>query len=208
MSSGSTTVASAANSSSYAGPVTRGGAVPAKRKATTQPRSKGTANRLQVVPDASTHPGNSPEIPPLPGSKTLLQETRDWWKAFWSEPQAQAVTGAQRVVLLRWVRAYDQWARTLRVVEKTPLVTGSMGQPVANPLISWVTSREAEMAKCERQLGIGLKNLADLGISTGQAKLTAAELNRMTREDPPGDHDHDDEIDAVEAEVIDGFLEA
>lgn len=187
--------------------------MPAKRKATTQPRSKGTAKRLAVVPAASTRPADptdkSSEIPPLPGAKTLLLETRRWWEAFWSEPQAQAVTGAQRVVLLRWVRAYDQWARSLRVVEKSPVVSGSMGQPVANPLIAWVQSREAEMSKCERQLGIGLRNLADLGISTGQAKMTAAELNRMTREDGPDVGSNSEEVvDAIEAEVVEGFFEA
>lgn len=82
------------------------------------------------------------------------------------------------------------------------LVEGSTGQPVLNPLATWVASREAAMHKAEAQLGIGTKARVDLGISVGQAKLTAAQLNRMAEEDESA---HGDDHDSAEAELLDEF---
>lgn len=148
--------------------------MPAPRKSTTQPKSNGTAGRLSVVK------ADEQSVLPSPPDG-LLPESVEAWEAIWQMPQASSFQGAHRVVLLRWVKSLDQWFRSIKVVEELPLVTGSQGQPVANPLMSWVTSRETEMEKCERQLGVGLRNAVDLGVSVGQAKLTAAQLNAMTR---------------------------
>jgi len=154
--------------------------MPAPRKAATQPRSNGTAKRLPAKPKPAKmveHDGL--QVPELVGE--FLDESKQMWTALWLEPQAAHLTGAQKVVALRYIEAFDAWRRALEAVKREPTVAGSMGQPVANPLISWVTGREAEMEKCERQLGIGLRNKADLGLTVGQAKLTAAQLNQMVR---------------------------
>lgn len=169
--------------------------MPAPRKQTTQARSPETANRLSIVKPAEVEPPKSPAPP-----DGLLPESIEAWDAVWLMPQAASFEGAHRVVVRRWVKAYDAWARALPVCESNPLVTGSTGQVVANPLMHWVASREAEMEKCERQLGVGLRNAADLGISVGQAKLTAAQLNAMTRGEPNGAGNEIETAPVVDAE--------
>ena len=159
--------------------------MPAPRKAVTQRRSN-TAARLSIVVADRVHMMNT--VPPAPAG--LLPESVEAWNAVWQMPQASALAG-HRVVIVRWVRALDACARASAAIVAAPLVSGSMGQPVANPLLAWIESREAEMEKCERQLGVGLRNAADLGISVGQAKLTAAQLNAMTRDAAPSTTDGD-----------------
>lgn len=143
-----------------------------------------------------------PPLPPLPGKMRYLPSTVEAWAALWAEPQAQHLTGVQKVVALRWIRAFDEWLRALDVVVQAPMVAGSMGQPVANPMMAWVTSREAEMEKCERQLGVGLKNKADLGLTVGQAKLTAQQLVEMHRQ---GSDDGDRGEEEAGGEAADGW---
>lgn len=169
--------------------------MPAPRKAQTQPRSRGTAKRLTTsavamgMPAAAAETG-PPALPPRPKGMKYLQSTLDAWAALWAEPQAQHLTGVQKVVALRWILSFDEWQRALTVVIEAPMVEGSQGQPVANPMMGWVTSREAEMEKCEKQLGVGLKNKADLGLTIGQAKLTAQQLIEMHHQQgSTGDND-------------------
>lgn len=116
-------------------------------------------------------------VPVLPAG--FLEESVEAWRALLAEPQASSLTGAQRIVARRWIEAVDAWLRALAIVKDAPLVQGSMGQPVLNPMHAVVVSREAAMEKCERQLGIGLKNKADLGLTVGQVELTAAHINSM-----------------------------
>lgn len=190
--------------------------MPAPRKPTTQPRST-SAPRLTLVRAADATPAEQgPVVPPIP-LDTPLDESIELWAALWAEPQAAALTGAQRLVARRWIVAFDAWSRAVRAVELEPLVDGSQGQPVQNPLMAWVVSRETEMEKCEKQLGIGLRNRSDLGIAAAQARLTAAELNRMVTEG--GEHGNGDDAakpktkgrrkrtGTDEADVLDGWEE-
>lgn len=124
--------------------------------------------------------GGRADAPPAP--KGLLKSSQELWAAFWASPAAAGLHPVDVSLVEEWVCARDQWRRALNAVARTPVVQGSMGQPVQNPLMGWVASREAAMEKARRQIGVGLRNRADLGVSVGQAALTAAELNRMTLE--------------------------
>jgi P27 family predicted phage terminase small subunit len=170
--------------------------LPAKRKQHTQDRSS-SSPRLEVVPlpERTEHPPAPTTFP------KLLAASVELWDAIWEEPQAKGFTVADRVVLERWILAYDAWRRAMNAVRRQPVVDGSQGQPVQNPLMAWVASRESEMEKCEKQLGVGLRNRSDLGVSIGQARLTAAQLNAMTEESDGGD----EELDAEEAEILEAF---
>jgi hypothetical protein len=157
-------------------------------------------SQLAVVDGADR---NAPPAPKAQGG--LLKSSVEAWDSFWTSVGAGAAVDVDLVVAERWILARDEWQRALNAVRRCRLVKGSTGQPVLNPLTTWVASREAVMQKCEQQLGIGPKFRMDLGIAVGQARMTAAELNRMT-EEPDGGSDED--TDAIEAEVLAEFGEA
>ncbi len=133
------------------------------------------------MPAPATEPDPGIVIPPPPDDVAGRDEAVEAWNNIWLEPQAAHFSPADRVILNRYIIAYDQWLGAMAAISLEPLVDGSQGQPVSNPLMGWAQSREAVMERCERQLGIGLKNRTDLGISVGVAKLTAHQINEMTR---------------------------
>lgn len=144
------------------------------------------------------------DVPPPPRPHGgLLKSSVEAWETFWASMLAGTTIDVDVVVAERWVLARDEWQRALNGIRRQRLVEGSTGQPVLNPLTSWVASREAVMEKCERQLGVGPKFRMDLGIAVGQARMTAAELNRMTEEQDASVHEA--EIDAEDAELLAEF---
>lgn len=172
--------------------------MPAKRKPPTQRQdNRPTRQRhLEVV-----KPGKKPAVrkPALPAN--LRATTKKLWDAFWSSEIAAAITPEMHGAVLRWIRTYDQWVRAMDVVEKEPFVTGSQGQPVKNPLMDWISSRETELARLERDFGLTIKARADLGISVGQAQMTAHQLNQMIQEPEAGGHDTEEASAAIDVEA-------
>jgi P27 family predicted phage terminase small subunit len=144
-----------------------------------------------------------PEPPAVHGG--LLKASLETWERFWRSLPAQAAEDVDVTVAERWIVAHDEWKRAINAVRRQRLVDGSTGQPVLNPLAAWATSREGEMQRCEVQLGVGTKNRLTLGITAGQARLTAAQLNRMAEE---GDGDEDEVLDAEDAQLLEGFDKA
>ena len=173
--------------------------MPARKKSpgTQQDRrpQRARVTSMSIVPADET---KVPSLPVVAGG--LLKATGQAWTAFWRSAPAAATEDVDLVLAERWILAYDEYRRALNAVRRRRLVEGSTGQPVLNPLASWVASREAAMHKAEAQLGIGTKARIDLGISVGQARLTAEQLNRMTEE-----NDADDVVDAEEAELLAEF---
>lgn len=110
----------------------------------------------------------------------LLKVSKDRWADFWGSPVADAVdrrSDMHRVT--RWITAVDEYERCMPVLRKTRLVKGSMGQPVLNPLAGYLAQVEASLRAAEADLGLTPMARLKLGITFGQAKLTAAELNRQ-----------------------------
>lgn len=164
-------------------------------------KQPGTQQGHRSVATVSLLPANETKVPPAPEvAAGLLKASGLAWAAFWRSAPAAATEDVDMVLAERWILAYDEYRRALNAVRRKRLVEGSTGQPVLNPLASWVASREAAMHKAESQLGIGTKSRIDLGISVGQARLTAEQLNRMTEE-----NDADDVVDADEAELLAEF---
>lgn len=179
--------------------------MPAKRKApgarqVDRPQRRAELGVVRVLPSSG---GGDVPAPP----EGLLRSSRDRWAEFWAGPVSKVGEPIDRVLVERWILAHDEWLRAVAAVREARVVKGSTGQPVLNPLAAWVRSREDMMRTCEVQLGIGLKSRADLGITMGQARMTAAELNRMTEEDV-GDEDRGEVIDVEEVEVLGEFSRA
>jgi P27 family predicted phage terminase small subunit len=134
---------------------------------------------------------------PPPG---LLKSSREHWEAFWRSPIAQAVEAdADGYALQRWIEAVDERDRVRRVLKRSRLVEGSQGQPVLNPLATYLANLVREIALAETAFGMTPMSRLRLGIAIGQARMTAAELNRRIAKGAASDRDRDQvdvELDA------------
>src|SRR6266498_674598 len=99
------------------------------------------------------------------------------YEDFWSDRPALLLTPSSRVVLLRWIDALDRYLRASAAADAEPLVTGSTGQQVLNPLYKLAESARGVMESCERQLGIGGLNAAALGIAAITERRSLQQLN-------------------------------
>jgi P27 family predicted phage terminase small subunit len=137
--------------------------------------------------------------PDLPAG--LCDEARAQWEAYWDDAAALVQTSADRGVVLRWVDAVDRYLRTIGDADKEPLVRGSTGQLVENPLYKIADRALSTIERCEKQLGIGALHRAGLGIAVIAERRSLADMNSRYG----GDDDRDDDADP-RLTVIDGAL--
>jgi P27 family predicted phage terminase small subunit len=176
--------------------------VPARKKPPgTQQDRRPQRSRVTSLEVVRAEEVEVPAPPDPPGG--LLKSTKEVWRKLFEASAAKAIEPVDHAVAERWLLARDEWQRALNAFRRKRLVQGSTGQPVLNPLATWIQSREAVMAKCEQVLGIGPKFRADLGFTAGKARLTVAQLNAMAEEGEPDSGDEDD--DAEEAELLEEF---
>ena len=137
-------------------------------------RKRTTITVIPRAPDA--------KLPPPPAD--LTPESVALWTAFWTSDVAQAVDPASDLGRLeRWIRAVDEWHRVGPVFRKSRIVKGSTGQVVLSPLAIYLANLEAIIAAAESQFGMTPVSRARLGLTVGQAKLTAANLNATLNRD-------------------------
>lgn len=137
-----------------------------KPAGTTADRRNGRRADLQVVAGGRLDPPEG-----------LLAESAELWESYWSDPVSGVQTGVDRGLLFRWVREYDRYLRTVAEADKRPIVEGSTGQAVENPLYR-IAYRALDAAeKCERQLGIGPLWRSNLGIAVMTEQRSLAEMN-------------------------------
>lgn len=99
------------------------------------------------------------------------------WDAYWDDQVSAVITGVDRALLTRWVTEYDRYLRTISEADRRPLVEGSMGQLVENPLYK-IGYRALEAAeRLERQLGIGPLHRSNLGIAVISERKSLADMN-------------------------------
>ena len=126
------------------------------------------------------------------------------WDAFWADSASSVQTSADRGVLLRWIDAVDRYLRTIGEADREPLVTGSTGQLVENPLYKIADKALGTIERCEKQLGIGALNRAGLGIAVITGQRSLADMNARYgadgNENPDGDRDP--RLELIEGEVV------
>jgi P27 family predicted phage terminase small subunit len=132
-------------------------------------RRNGRRADLDLVP-------GQPLVKPEP-SPSLCEEARAQWDAYWESTAAAVQTAADRGVVLRWVDAVDRYLRTLGEADQQPLVTGSTGQLVENPLYKIAAAALGTVERCEKQMGIGALNRAGLGIAVIAEQRSLADMN-------------------------------
>lgn len=87
------------------------------------------------------------------------------WDGYWTTEIATTVTEADLMIAHTWIEAYNAALALRAKADADPIVPGSMGQPTANPLFAVAHQSMTLAMSCARQLGIGARNRADLGIA-------------------------------------------
>jgi P27 family predicted phage terminase small subunit len=107
----------------------------------------------------------------------ISDESLRVWDCYWSDVVANVLTQADRGLLMRWIREYDRYLRAVAEADLEPLVEGSTGQPVENPLYR-IAYRALDAAeRCERQIGVGPLFRSNLGVAVMTERKSLAEMN-------------------------------
>lgn len=117
------------------------------------------------------------------------------WDGFWDDRPAVLLTPAAKVVLLRWVDALDRYLRATCEADEEPLVPGSQGQPVINPLYKVAATALTTVEACEKQLGIGGLNAAALGLAAITEARSLQQMNARYGGSGGSDGDAEEEPD-------------
>jgi P27 family predicted phage terminase small subunit len=120
----------------------------------------------------------------------LCAEAARQWDLYWESTAANVQVQGDRGVVIRWVDAVDRYFRLMGEADKKPLVVGSTGQEVANPLYAIAEKALKTIEHCEKQLGIGALNRSSLGIAVITERRSLADMNARY-----GGHDADDPDD-------------
>lgn len=107
----------------------------------------------------------------------LSPEAEALWDAYWNDTVSSVQTPVDRGVLLRWIAEHDRYWRLIAEADRSPLVAGSQGQDVANPLYKLADRALAAAERCEKQLGIGGLNRSNLGIAVITERKSLADMN-------------------------------
>lgn len=130
---------------------------------------------------------------PAINRKALLTRSREMWDSYWADGAAVTQTAADVMFARIWIEGYDDYLRKKAEADKLPLVKGSMGQQVANPLYAVAEASLRNAMTAARQLGIGAKNRADLGITLLAEKQALDDVNaRYIQPETAGDDSDDD----------------
>lgn len=109
--------------------------------------------------------------------KAWLAKTRDAWLDYWSSAVVTLADEVDVPAITRLFDLRDQHERALRKVASTPLVSGSMGQLVMNPLAGYMKQLDGSISKLENELGLTPLARMRLGVATGEAAKSLAEMN-------------------------------
>ncbi|HEU4541166.1 MAG TPA: P27 family phage terminase small subunit [Jiangellaceae bacterium] len=129
----------------------------------------------------------------------LSEPAAKLWEAYWDDAVSSVQTPVDQGVLIRWITEYDRYLRTVSEADEQPLVQGSMGQSVENPLYK-IAYRALDAAeRCERQMGVGPLYRSNLGIAVIAEQKSLAEMNARYG----GDGGDPDPVEAADPRVID-----
>jgi hypothetical protein len=143
--------------------------MPAQRKPADKRQNRVTKS-LEVAPHVSMI---LPDPPP-----DLGKEAVEAWYSYWSDSRSNAAETADKSVITRWVSELNRYHISVRAADNEPLVEGSQGQQVENPLYKIAYRAQASANGYEQQLGIGALNAMKLGIAKGDAVRSLSDLNR------------------------------
>jgi P27 family predicted phage terminase small subunit len=169
---------------------------------TAKPAGQAVDRRNGRRADLTVAPGSDVAKPEPPAD--LCVEARSQWDAYWASTASTIQTDADRGVVLRWIDAVDRYLRTLGDADKRPIVKGSTGQPIENPLYKIAAAALATVERAEKQLGIGALNRAGLGIAVIAEQRSLQDMNSRYGGDVDGSIDEAPDEEDPRFTVIDG----
>ena len=105
------------------------------------------------------------------------------WAQFWRSKVSAAVDlDADRVELDHWARCLDERERLWEVVEKMPLVRGSHGQLMANPLSRRIRDLTQDIDRISDRFGMNPMSRWRLQFTVSEAGKSAADLLKLLTE--------------------------
>lgn len=107
-----------------------------------------------------------------------LKVTKDDYAAFQGAPVAQVIGVEDLPVVRRLFNLRDDHERCSRAARKNPMVKGSQGQDVENPLAKRADRIMGEITRLEDKLGLNPVSRMRLAISTADARRSADEIAR------------------------------
>lgn len=108
----------------------------------------------------------------------LCEQAVAAWDAYWEDGVAQIQTPVDRAVLLRWISEMNRYLALMAAADAEPVVRGSQGQPVENPMYGTAYKALAAVQACEKQMGMGALNRSALGIAVITERRSLNDLNR------------------------------
>lgn len=117
--------------------------------------------------------GHAPEI----DRTTFLPTTLVIWDAYWRDAASSTQTPADLMWAAIWIDCYDDYQRKKAMADLQPIGEGSMGQAVANPLYAVANQALQAAERAAKQMGIGAKNRADLGVTLLAEKAALDDIN-------------------------------
>ncbi len=130
---------------------------------------------------------------PKPPYTLVYKASKEWWAQFWqSKVSTLATTESDYQAVARLATLYELAEQASRSVRKNPLVKGSQGQWVENPLGKSMSRYHAEIRQLEDRFGLSPRSRMALNISFGQAHRELEELlDRTTDSDEPAEDQPD-----------------
>lgn len=137
--------------------------------------------------------GGAASGPPAIDRDRFTPTALEMWDSYWADGASVTQTPADVMFARIWIEGYDDFLRKKAEADAQPLVKGSMGQEVANPLYAVAKDSLNHAIQAARQLGIGAKNRADLGITLLAEKQALDDINARFVEPEGVDDDADDD---------------
>lgn len=129
-----------------------------------------------------------PTVTPEP-VKGWLAVTKHEWDVLWKLPQAGVVQTSDEPALRRLFALKDDRERAMRAYRKSPVVKGSTGQPIINPLAKMAAQWDGEILQLEDRFGLNPLARIKVGLGLGEVSKTLEELSRAAY---GNDEDEDD----------------
>lgn len=171
----------------------------------TERRARGRKPRATVIPQLVIVPEPDPPSMPVP-SPAWLVETQQAWRVFWASPLESHVISGDHAALMRLFDLRDQQARFWRIGLKEPMVQGSTGQWVINPLLKRGDDLEGKILALEDRFGASPRARLALVQALGDAGRSLKSINAsVVATDPRVQQRGPVAVEPLDLEAMDGI---